>query len=71
MKADSVSVLFLCNVTCHVSAKKKNGIFGTKRLTQHQTVIREHVDDVTHGESYRISNFVPNRSDYFHVQTKN
>ena len=25
----------------------------------------------SHGESYRISNFVPNRSGYFHVQTKN
>ena len=25
----------------------------------------------THGQSYRISNFVPNRSDYFHVQTTN
>ena len=26
---------------------------------------------LNHGESYRIGNFVPNRSDYFHVQTKN
>ena len=25
----------------------------------------------SHGQSYRISNFVPNRSDYFHVQTTN